>query len=240
MLIMSLYVHCLFYFTVHSTVYAFEQKLHNANLNTLNPQEESVNVLRKENFTVNTEERVTVQLYYESLCPYCIRFSIDRFTPIIKKLGQYLEIQTYPYGNAQTFKRKGKYTFQCQHGPEECYGNKLHACAIDLMQNKTQALLFNSCLMDSARLGLGSDNNAADSCGNIQNINTTMIKQCAEGAKGVQLLKYYGDKSKEAGFHYVPYILVNGKRTRQSKFAKKVCEAFANTPPSCRKMFHIA
>lgn len=29
----------------------------------------------------------------------------------------------------------GKKTITCQHGPNECYGNKIHACAI---QNNTQ------------------------------------------------------------------------------------------------------
>lgn len=24
--------------------------------------------------------------------------------------------------------------FQCQHGPNECYGNKVHACAIEHIQ----------------------------------------------------------------------------------------------------------
>lgn len=28
----------------------------------------------------------------------------------------------------------------CQHGPNECYGNKIHACAI---QNKTQDVYMN-------------------------------------------------------------------------------------------------
>lgn len=53
----------------------------------------------------------------------------------------------------------------CQHGPAECYGNKLHACAIDLLNNITLAVLYNSCLMDDSQAGTGSDDAAADVVG---------------------------------------------------------------------------
>lgn len=57
----------------------------------------------------------------------------------------------------------GGYEFVSQHGPEETYGNKLHACAIDTLQNITMAVLYNSCLMDDWQAGKGSDDAAADS-----------------------------------------------------------------------------
>lgn len=57
----------------------------------------------------------------------------------------------------------GGYEFVSQHGPEETYGNKLHACAIDTLQNITMAVLYNSCLMDDSQAGKGSDDAAADS-----------------------------------------------------------------------------
>lgn len=27
----------------------------------------------------------------------------------------------------------GKKSFTCQHGPDECYGNKVHSCVLDLL-----------------------------------------------------------------------------------------------------------
>lgn len=57
----------------------------------------------------------------------------------------------------------GNYSFRCQHGPAECYGNKLHACAIDVLENITLAVLYNSCLMDySHKRTKGSNDATAD------------------------------------------------------------------------------
>lgn len=55
----------------------------------------------------------------------------------------------------------GTYDFECQHGPEECYGNMLHACAIDKVKNHTAAFNFNVCLMDLHEVA-GSNDKMAD------------------------------------------------------------------------------
>lgn len=51
----------------------------------------------------------------------------------------------------------GKITFNCQHGPEECYGNALHACAIDILKKPADYVNFNACLMKDS-----STDDAAD------------------------------------------------------------------------------
>lgn len=38
-------------------------------------------------------------------------------------------------------------TFECRHGPAECYGNKLHACAIYYLPEKSFYVPYNACLM---------------------------------------------------------------------------------------------
>lgn len=61
----------------------------------------------------------------------------------------------------QTFQVRGHYEFRCQHGPAECYGNKLQACVVDALKNDTQAVLYNSCLLQysSYRSNRGFDYN---------------------------------------------------------------------------------
>lgn len=39
-------------------------------------------------------------------------------------------IRLIPFGNAVETKKKGKWTFRCQHGAEECFGNLLEGCII--------------------------------------------------------------------------------------------------------------
>lgn len=50
----------------------------------------------------------------------------------------------------------GKTVINCQHGPDECYGNKLHACAIDIVKNETASEYYNTCMMAANWGGAGS------------------------------------------------------------------------------------
>ncbi|KAF9421600.1 hypothetical protein HW555_002533 [Spodoptera exigua] len=180
------------------------------------------------------KEKVEIKLYYECLCPDCRVFDTTSLKPTVAKLAPYLNLHLYPYGNAETIEiSDGVYQFKCQHGPNECYGNKLHACAIDYLGNITEAVFFNSCLMESARKNKGSDDEAADECGRLLGVDPGQIKYCAKNDRGMHLLKYYGDESKKVGFKYVPYILINGVENDGSKFMKDVCAAFKNPPPAC-------
>ncbi|XP_026732254.1 GILT-like protein 2 isoform X2 [Trichoplusia ni] len=182
------------------------------------------------------QDKVDIKIYYECHCSDCILFDTTQLRPTVELLGSKLNLHLNPYGNAETIDNgNGKYEFKCQHGPTECYGNKLHACAIDLLGNQTLAVMYNSCMMNSNRKDKGSDDNAADECGKLLKINSKPIKQCAKGLKGSLLLKAYGDESKRVGFKFVPYILINGVQNDGSHFKRDVCAAFANPPPECSK-----
>ncbi|XP_045528162.1 gamma-interferon-inducible lysosomal thiol reductase-like isoform X2 [Pieris brassicae] len=180
-----------------------------------------------------TGEKVNIKLFYECFCPGCRDFESTEFNEAINKLNDYLDIQTYPYGNAETKEHDGKVEFICQHGPSECYANKLHACALDIITNHTAALLFNICMMDNSQENLGSDDEAADKCGANMRIDSTPVKSCAKGAKGIELLKYYGLESNKVNFKYVPFILINGEENKGQNFIQDVCKYFSKPPPPC-------
>ncbi|CAH2050316.1 unnamed protein product, partial [Iphiclides podalirius] len=239
---MLLCLRSLIYCIVVTGVCALEHNIYIINSNYLTRSEDLIQTkdLDLDNFLQEADpdhtEKVSIQLYYETLCPDCIQFVIRKFTPVVQSLSPYLNIQIYPYGKAKTFGRNGRYEFKCQHGPEECYGNKLHACAIDFLQNMTQAVFFNACMLEPRNGKHGSNDKAAEACGTEQNVDATPIKLCAKGDKGSRLLKYYGDESKKANFNYVPYTLINGNIKDGDNFLNDVCAAFKNAPPPCRKL----
>ena len=43
---------------------------------------------------------MSVQVYYESLCPVSIRFIKDQLYPTWEKLGKYMEVEFVPFGKA--------------------------------------------------------------------------------------------------------------------------------------------
>jgi hypothetical protein len=73
---------------------------------------------------------VKVSLYYESLCPDSRRFVINQLAPhyINDGLVDSIDLQIVPFGKASKIVNEtdGSVTFDCQHGEQECWGNKLH------------------------------------------------------------------------------------------------------------------
>lgn len=65
----------------------------------------------------------------------------------------------------QTKEENGKYFFQCQHGEEECYANRIHACAIEAVANMTTSVKITECMIN--------DNMDAD--GALARVNITYI-----------------------------------------------------------------
>ncbi|KAM1038288.1 hypothetical protein ACFX13_033729 [Malus domestica] len=83
-------------------------------------------------------QKVTLSVYYETLCPYCATFIETNLARIFAKgLITILNLRLVPWGNASTA------TF-CQHGPDVCKLNSLEACALDVLQdvNKHFALIY--------------------------------------------------------------------------------------------------
>ncbi|CAG7829263.1 unnamed protein product, partial [Allacma fusca] len=66
----------------------------------------------------------------------------------------------------------GNYTFQCQHGPRECEGNKVHACALKYLPEESQAAFIN-CSMSSS-----TPPEAGPSCASQLGLNFTRVEQC--------------------------------------------------------------
>lgn len=70
--------------------------------------------------------QVPIAVYYESLCPDSIKFlTTQLYTAYTSSVKPRMNLTLVPFGKS-TYKHDGtEYTFECHHGPNECYGNKV-------------------------------------------------------------------------------------------------------------------
>jgi len=154
------------------------------------------------------EEKVSIQVYYETLCPDSIAFITQQLFPTYIKLGKYLNVEFKPYGFAtSTPNDNGGFTFSCQHGPNECNGNLYAACLIDRLhgQNEIQVAVIN-CIMDDL-----VPHEATQNCMEklmITEPSYQEIDQCHSSNEGQNLLYSYGLETDnlEPAVYFIPWI----------------------------------
>lgn len=185
-------------------------------------------------------EKVKIDLYYEYLCPPCRQFVHDQLESTVKAIGDIMDVTLIPYGNAHTVRHDdGTYEFKCQHGPEECQGNKLHACAISKLGVKQEVIVSFVKCTESITEGPIADR--GEKCAKELAIEFEEIKKCFNGPEGDKLLAEMGDKTEEEnkkhGRNYVPWIVLNGHHDddtegkMQSNLKHVVCETYTGRRP---------
>ncbi|PFH31984.1 hypothetical protein BESB_019250 [Besnoitia besnoiti] len=84
-----------------------------------------------------------IEILYESQCPACYKWLREQLMPTVQQLGgdvlgeAKISFEILPFGNAkETTDEDGHHTFQCQHGPTECYLNAVEACGLQVIEPK--------------------------------------------------------------------------------------------------------
>lgn len=152
---------------------------------------------------VEAQSKIPVNVYYESLCPDSAKFINEQLYPAMQQFRGNVDLKLIPFGKS-TYRTQGsETTFECHHGPNECYGNKVHACAIEHIQgssyepNNTRDVLtltYVNCLMERAQLKSGEF--PGESCARDTDIrNWENIAACANDTEGSDLLRKAGDET---------------------------------------------
>jgi interferon gamma-inducible protein 30 len=90
-------------------------------------------------------QKVHVELYAESLCPYCAKFMFEKLSPMFKNGVEKLVWLDYvAYGNAHWDPEKA--APDCQHGPKECRFNRMLSCAMAAYPMQADWFPFVECL----------------------------------------------------------------------------------------------
>ncbi|KAG9343260.1 hypothetical protein JZ751_014241 [Albula glossodonta] len=175
------------------------------------------------------ESSVQVGLYYESLCPGCRGFLSEQLFPTWVMLQDIMNVQLIPYGNAQESFDGKRYKFTCQHGEDECLGNMIETCVLNLTGSVAFQIIF---CMESASdvLKAAQPVNILRLCQTTNSqplqhsplcvelyapsIKWESIMDCVKGDLGNKLMHENALKTKalKPPHKYVPWVTINGVR----------------------------
>lgn len=201
---------------------------------------------------VQAQSKIPVNVYYESLCPDSAKFINEQLYPAMQQFRGNVELKLIPFGKS-TFKTQGsETTFECHHGPNECYGNKVHACAIQHIQgssfepNNTREVLtlnYVNCLMERAQLKSGEF--PGESCARDTDIrNWENIATCANDTEGSDLLRKAGEETNKLQKPLVSVPTVAFRQTFDhdtqtqavDNFRAALCKNLNPAPVACRNI----
>lgn len=197
------------------------------------------------------QSRVPVYVYYESLCPDSARFVNEQLYPVAasKEFKRFLELHLVPYGKSSYTTQGSEVMFTCHHGENECYGNKVHACAIQHIQGNSYqpemsrenlTLQYVNCLMHRAQLKDGAF--PTKRCADEVKIDQwQQIMDCANSTEGSQLLKQHGDVTNKLQMPLKSVPTVAFKQTFDdelqklsvSSFRHALCKNLSPQPVEC-------
>ncbi|XP_045907426.1 gamma-interferon-inducible lysosomal thiol reductase [Micropterus dolomieu] len=188
------------------------------------------------NFTRSrqTVDAVEVGLYYESLCPGCRAFLSNMLFPTWLLLNDIMTVTLVPYGNAQEKSAGQKYTYECQHGEQECLGNMIETCLLN-MTKMAFPIIF--CMESS-----GDVIKEAKTCVELYgepDLTWGSIMSCVNGDLGNQLMHQNALKTNalKPSHQYVPWVTINGEHTddlqnkAMSSLFSLVCSMYKGPKP---------
>ncbi|KAG0445370.1 hypothetical protein HPB47_016174 [Ixodes persulcatus] len=120
------------------------------------------------------------------------------------------------------------YTFDCQHGDEECKGNLYQACAIHYHPDPSVHLPFIACMFESS-----SPNSAYRRCALKSGFDLEVLAKCNTDKEGNDLMVKYAEWTESVNakkrLDFVPWIRMNLKDKMFSaftEFKKTFCEEY--------------
>lgn len=191
---------------------------------------------------VSAVQKVKISVYYETNCPDSKDFILYQLFPTYNVLRDYIEINLVPYGKArQTLKPDGSYAFDCQHGINECRGNLIQTCVINLESLMDNIMNFVNCSESFPQ-----PYQAAEECAQRTGIEYQPILDCYSSRQGNQYQHEMADSTESLSpkLNFVPWININDE-VHSSATQKKalnnlkglVCQYIkkAEQPDVCRR-----
>ncbi|OQR69501.1 GILT protein C02D5.2-like [Tropilaelaps mercedesae] len=183
-----------------------------------------------------------VTIYYETLCPDSQKLLVQQVIRAQNRFGSSVKFDLVPYGFAEYRLNNGELSFKCQHGPNECKGNMLHACAISYYPSQSEDVVrFAACTMRHGTRLL----DFIDECAMIHQLSASVLRECATTKKGRELLRKMGDETNAAAaklfpntrrFKFIPSTFIDGNAHVQDSIddlPATICLAAVEKPKQC-------
>ncbi|CAG9769388.1 unnamed protein product [Ceutorhynchus assimilis] len=178
--------------------------------------------------SLGANNTLTVQVYYETLGQDSKHFITTQLYPTFVQLGrERIALELIPYGHtSEGTDGNGNKTFTCPHGPEECYGNKVHACFTNLAFTKEGLLQFVYC---SELSNTPANNTVLQTCAHGVGFDWKLVEDCLSSGKADELLSENGRKTALVNAPHIPTVVFNGnsypeRESVLNNFKQTVCE----------------
>ncbi|XP_041023834.1 gamma-interferon-responsive lysosomal thiol protein-like [Juglans microcarpa x Juglans regia] len=175
-----------------------------------------------------SSDKVTVSLYYETLCPYCANFIVSYLVKIFQNdLISVVNLRMIPWGNAWI---QSDGTFVCQHGPDECLLNTIEACTITIYPDVVRHFRFIHCV---ERLSLEGKHNEWTNCFDMTGLGTVPI-DCYNSGYGNRIEQKHATETAQLNppHRFVPWVVVNNQPLQEDygNFMNYICKAYKGNP----------
>lgn len=182
--------------------------------------------------------KVSLELYYESLCPYSANFIVNYLVKLFEDdLISIVDLNLVPWGNAKI--KGNNNTVVCQHGPYECLLNTVEACAIDIWPELSKHFPFIYCIEN---LVYERKYLQWESCFEKLDLDPQPVTDCYTSDYGKELeLQYAAETDALQPPHkYVPWVVVDGQPIYEDyeNFLSYICKAYKGTAAqtACSKL----
>ncbi|CAO1420548.1 unnamed protein product [Diamesa tonsa] len=187
---------------------------------------------------VTSAQKTPVYIYYEALCPDSQAFFTKQLYPTMKMLKDHVELHLVPFGKSTYQTRGGDTLFECHHGPNECYANKVHACAISHIQvdsfqtentRETLTMEYVNCLMTNVFPDQPYTNffkNCATAT-RVKNIDS--IQSCANSTEGSKLLEQFGEQTNKFQMPLLSVPTISVRESFDAKIQSQAVDDLQNT-----------
>merc|ERR1712194_258309 len=149
-------------------------------------------------------EPLHVNILYETNCPFSQEYIIKEVGPVINEencLEGSVQFHWVAFGMGQ---KDASGQIQCQHGGDECIGNRVQICAKKHYGETRELSRFIVCMEENLKGGqMAADRASYEACASAELV--TEFEQCAAAQESLDLADQAADETAQDGPDKVPF-----------------------------------